>query len=272
MKFAYVVPGFRQSDRRDALTLERSRNVLLRSRDELDAPVLEDTAYRALRFEGEASALAFRRSTSPRVGSLDASRVVYLGTFSKTVAPGLRVGWVCASRALIRRFVLVKQASDLQRLRHQSDGRCIDLAETRHDALDRGGDREHYRRQARRACSAALAAHMPKSRALDQAARRPVRLGRPCPRACRGAELLERAVREVKVAFVPGGAFLPRRQRREHDPAVVLAAGAGGDHRRRSTAGVAVLSANVRTPDPLLPDAGCSRAQFAQRGLARQSH
>jgi DNA-binding transcriptional MocR family regulator len=119
------------------------------------------------------------------------------------IAPGLRIGWICASRALIRRFVLIKQASDLnvsainQMAMHR-------LAETQLDALV-GRAIDNYRVK-RDAMLAALEAHMPKS----------VRWTKPegglfvwmtLPEDMSGAELLERAIDEAKVAFVPGAAF-----------------------------------------------------------------
>ena len=200
VKFAYVVPDF-ANPTGETMTVE-ARRALLTLADELDIPVLEDTAYHALRFEG-ASLPALQALDVARVGSLDASRVVYLGTFSKTIAPGLRVGWVCASRALIRRFVLVKQASDLN-VSVINQMVMQRLAETRHEALIAAAIVSY--RTKRDAMLAALAAHMPKS----------VRWTKPqgglfvwatLPESMSGAELLERAVRDVKVAFVPGGAF-----------------------------------------------------------------
>jgi DNA-binding transcriptional MocR family regulator len=200
VKFAYVVPDF-ANPTGETLTLE-ARRALLALADELDIPILEDTAYHALRFEG-ATVPSIQALDVARVGSLDASRVVYLGTFSKTIAPGLRVGWVCASRALIRRFVLVMQASNLNVsvINQMVMGR---LAETRHEALIEAAIKSY--RAKRDAMLAALAAYMPKS----------VRWTKPqgglfvwatLPENVSGAELLERAVRDVKVAFVPGGAF-----------------------------------------------------------------
>ncbi len=44
---------------------------------------------------------------------MDRSRVVHCGTFSKTISPGLRVGWICAALDLVRKVVLAKHASDL---------------------------------------------------------------------------------------------------------------------------------------------------------------
>ena len=200
VKFAYVVPDF-ANPTGETLSSE-ARRALLALADELDIPILEDTAYHALRFEG-ANVPSIQALDVARVGSLDASRVVYFGTFSKTIAPGLRVGWVCASRALIRRFVLVKQASDLN-VSVINQMVMQRLAETRHEALIEAAIKSY--RAKRDAMLAALAAYMPKS----------VRWTRPegglfvwatLPESVSGAELLERAVREGKVAFVPGGAF-----------------------------------------------------------------
>ena len=109
-KFAYVVPDFANPT---GVTLSlAARMRLLALSSELDIPVLEDTAYSALRFEGTDIA-SLQALDMERCGHIDRSRVIYLGTFSKTLTPGLRVGWVCAAAPLIRRLVLIKQASDL---------------------------------------------------------------------------------------------------------------------------------------------------------------
>jgi DNA-binding transcriptional MocR family regulator len=200
VKFAYAVPDF-ANPTGETLSLAARERLLQLARD-LDAPVLEDSAYRALRFEG-AGLPSLQALDVAHAGSLNASRVIYLGTFSKTIAPGLRVGWVCASRAIIRRLVLIKQASDLnlsvinQMVMHE-------LARRRHQALIAAA-RNHYRVK-RDAMLSALAAHMPAG----------VRWTRPegglfvwvtLPEAVNGADLLKRAIAEANVAFVPGGAF-----------------------------------------------------------------
>lgn len=110
VKLAYIVPDF--ANPTGETTPLDARRDLLTLAEALDIAVIEDSAYHALRFEG-AMLPSLQALDVARAGSLDASRVVFLGTFSKTVAPGLRIGWICASRRLIRRLVLVKQASDL---------------------------------------------------------------------------------------------------------------------------------------------------------------
>jgi DNA-binding transcriptional MocR family regulator len=200
VKFAYAVPDF-ANPTGETLSLAARERLLQLARD-LDAPVLEDSAYRALRFEG-ASLPSLQALDVAHVGSLDASRVIYLGTFSKTIAPGLRVGWVCASRAIIRRLVLIKQASDLN-LSVINQMVMYELARSRHEGLIAAA-RDHYRVK-RDAMLAALAAHMPEG----------VRWTKPegglfvwvtLPDGVNGADLLKRAIAEANVAFVPGGAF-----------------------------------------------------------------
>ena len=67
--------------------------------------VVEDNPYGELRYEGE---------MLPSVKSLDSEGwVVYLGTFSKTLCPGMRIGWIAAHRNLLNKLLLVKQGADL---------------------------------------------------------------------------------------------------------------------------------------------------------------
>lgn len=201
VKFAYVVPDF-ANPTGETLSLA-ARGDILDLAAELDVPVLEDSAYSALRLEGD-ELPALQAIDAGRSGSLDRSRVIYLGTFSKTVAPGLRVGWVCASRAIIGRLVLIKQASDLnvsainQMVMHRlvEGGRHAELIATA---------RAHYRRK-RDAMLGSLEAEMPSGVSWT----RPeggLFVWATLPEAMSGAALLERAVEEAKVAFVPGAAF-----------------------------------------------------------------
>jgi DNA-binding transcriptional MocR family regulator len=109
-KLAYVVPDFANPSG-ETLTVEE-RERMLDSATGIGIPLLEDAAYHALRYEGERlpSLLAL---DSARCGGIDRSRVVYAGTFSKTIGPGLRVGWVCAAKPVIHKLVLARQAADL---------------------------------------------------------------------------------------------------------------------------------------------------------------
>ena len=68
--------------------------------------VVEDTPYRPLRYAGE---------SLPTLKSLDTEgRVVHLGSFSKILAPGVRLGWAMASPEILERLALLKLAADTQ--------------------------------------------------------------------------------------------------------------------------------------------------------------
>jgi len=69
-----------------------------------DTMFVEDDPYRELRFEGAAA---------PSMRSRLKDRAILLGSFSKIVAPGLRLGWICAPRDIMDKLVVAKQASDL---------------------------------------------------------------------------------------------------------------------------------------------------------------
>ncbi|MBN2796111.1 MAG: PLP-dependent aminotransferase family protein [Clostridia bacterium] len=103
-KFIYVIPDFQNPSGR-TWSLER-RQRLIELANQYDLIVIEDNPYGELRYEGE---------HLPAVKSLDTEgRVVYLGTFSKTFAPGLRIGWVCGEGEVHNKYILVKQGADLQ--------------------------------------------------------------------------------------------------------------------------------------------------------------
>ena len=165
-------------------------------------PLIEDAAYSPIRFTGAPvpSCLALEVQ---RRGNIDEARTVYCGTFSKTIAPGLRVGWICAAQELVGKVVLAKQAADLhspslnQMIIHRVAvteyatvvPKVVALYAARRDAM-----------------LAALSTHMPPG----------VRWTRPdggmfvwvtLPEGMDGAALLRRALDEERIAFVPGAAF-----------------------------------------------------------------
>jgi DNA-binding transcriptional MocR family regulator len=107
---AYLVPDFANPSGETVPLAQRQ--VLLDIVHRFDIPLLEDAAYHALRFEGEAVP-SLQALDVARTGSIDRSRVLFAGTFSKTIAPGLRVGWICAARSIVEKLVLARQAADL---------------------------------------------------------------------------------------------------------------------------------------------------------------
>jgi DNA-binding transcriptional MocR family regulator len=103
-KLIYTVPDF-QNPTGVTLSLARRRR-LLELADRYDVLVVEDSPYRELRFAG---------ASIPTLKSLDTEgRVVFLGSFSKVLAPGLRLGWSAASADLTARLGLLKLAADTQ--------------------------------------------------------------------------------------------------------------------------------------------------------------
>lgn len=121
----YLVPNF-QNPTGSLLRLDR-RQRLLAWAEERDVLIVEDDPYGALYFDDVATAAATRAIRADD----SHGRVIYLSTFSKTLAPGFRVGWMVAPAALIERFETAKQTVDLmtgsfdQRIVHEAVARGI---------------------------------------------------------------------------------------------------------------------------------------------------
>jgi 2-aminoadipate transaminase len=81
------------------------RHALIVLSQELGMPVIEDDPYGELRYDGA--------PVTPMRAMPGGEDIIYLGSFSKILAPGLRVGYIVAPRALLARLVLAKQAADL---------------------------------------------------------------------------------------------------------------------------------------------------------------
>jgi 2-aminoadipate transaminase len=102
-KFLYTIPTF-QNPAGVTMSLER-RKRLVQLAAERELLVVEDSPYSLLRYEGE---------SLPTLRSLDGGNyVIYLGTFSKILAAGLRVGWVAAPHAIRQKMNVGKQGADL---------------------------------------------------------------------------------------------------------------------------------------------------------------
>jgi 2-aminoadipate transaminase len=103
LKFIYTVPTF-QNPGGATMSLERRRQ-LVRIAAEREVLVLEDNPYGLLRYEGEAL---------PPLYALDGGvYVMYLGTFSKILSPGIRLGWVSAPPPVLEKINVGKQGADL---------------------------------------------------------------------------------------------------------------------------------------------------------------
>ncbi len=200
-KFLYALPNF-QNPSGVTMPLPR-RKILVEMADHYGVPIIEDDPYGQLRYEGEHLPSLAVLDAQARDGRPFSGNVIYLSTFSKTLAPGLRLGWVVAPVEVIQRLVLAKQGADLH------TGTFVQMVAYE---LAHGGflDKhiQHIRTLygiRRNAILAALEKHMPAG----------VRWTKPqgglfiwviLPERLDAADLLREAVEEL-VAFVPGSAF-----------------------------------------------------------------
>ena len=195
VKMIYVIPDFQNPTGR-TWSLER-REKFMEIINRYEIPVIEDNPYGELRFEGE---------YLPALKSMDTKGlVVFLGTFSKILAPGYRLGWVCASDEILFKYNLMAQAAALQAstISQMETAKWIDMFD--------------------------LDAHVAKIREV-YGHRRTVMvetMERELPSCCKftkpdgglftwielpeymNAKELQLKCLEKKVAFVPGGTFYP---------------------------------------------------------------
>ncbi|PDV98557.1 PLP-dependent aminotransferase family protein [Candidatus Viridilinea mediisalina] len=199
-RFLYVVSCFQNPTGVTLAPARRRQLIELAARYEL--PIVEDDPYGDLYYEGERvtplAALDYELHGEPRY-------VVYLGTLSKMLAPGLRVGWLVAPRAIFDQLVMLKQGLDLST---SSSSQTVAYYACRDGLLERHAPRiRALYRERRDAMLAALEREMPPE----------VRWTRPeggmflwltLPEGYNSGELLDRAI-EAGVAFVPGEPFHP---------------------------------------------------------------
>lgn len=209
-KFMYILPNF-QNPGGVTLSLER-RMKLVQMADHYGIPLVEDDPYGQLRYSGDhLPPLVVLDHEHLESRATDGhgyfeGNVIYTSTFSKTLAPGLRLGWIVAPVDVIKRCVQAKQGMDL----HTSSFVQMVAYEVAKD----GFLEQHVRRirqvysHRRDVMLAALERHFPAE----------VQWTRPdgglflwawLPEGMDAAELLKIAVDTQRVAFVPGHAFYP---------------------------------------------------------------
>jgi 2-aminoadipate transaminase len=112
-KFMYVLPNF-QNPAGTTLS-EARRHELVLLADRYGIPIIEDDPYGQLRYEGEhlPSLVVLDRENLRRDDGYSIGNVIYLSTFSKTLAPGLRLGWIVAPPEVISKLAQLKQGADL---------------------------------------------------------------------------------------------------------------------------------------------------------------
>lgn len=102
-KFIYTVPSFQNPTGR-TMTADR-RQKMIEIADKYNIMILEDDPYGAIRFAG--------KDVAPVKTYDHDERVIYMSTFSKILAPGLRIGWIVAEKTLVKKFTLMKQTVDV---------------------------------------------------------------------------------------------------------------------------------------------------------------
>jgi len=212
-KFIYALPNF-QNPGGVTLSYER-RLALVDIADRYGVPIIEDDPYGELRFEGEhlpplvvldadkLNGRQYNHQNEPQ--SYFQGNVIYMSTFSKTLAPGLRLGWIVAPERVIQHCIMAKQGMDL----HTSSFVQMVAYEVAKD----GFLTEHVRqirdvyRERRDVMLAAMSEHFPPG----------VRWTKPqgglflwvaLPEDLDSTAVLEEAIAH-KVAFVPGATFYP---------------------------------------------------------------
>jgi len=204
-KFIYVLPNF-SNPAGVTLCLER-RIKLVEMADRYGVPIIEDDPYGQLRFEGE---------HLPSIVVLDGQfrgnhevcyrgNVIYLSTFSKILAPGIRLAWVIAPPEVVRKLVMAKQGADL----HTSTFNQVVAHEvSRHGFLD-----EHIKiirstyKERRDTMLAAMDRYFPPEVDWTQP-EGGLFLWGTIPEELDSADVLKDAIKR-NVAFVPGGPFHP---------------------------------------------------------------
>ena len=130
-KMIYVIPDF-QNPTGVSMSVERRRRIVELA-NQYDVLVLEDNPYRELRFDNQ---------EMPSIKSFDTQgRVILLGTFSKTLCPGLRLGWAVAEKEIVSRLTTLRTAADMQ---------CSSIAMYAVDAYLEAADFDGHIREIRR--------------------------------------------------------------------------------------------------------------------------
>jgi 2-aminoadipate transaminase len=208
-KFIYALPNF-QNPTGVTLSGERRAELITMS-DRYGIPLIEDDPYGQLRYEGEhlkpLVVTDAERLECHRNGKYTGN-VIYLSTFSKTLAPGFRLGWVVAPKDVVHRMVQAKQGADL----HSSTfDQMVAFEVASGGFIDRHVQRirELYRNR-RDLMIATLERALP-DESIGVRWTRPqggLFLWMMLPRWLDTSDLLTEAVKE-KVAFVPGTPFHP---------------------------------------------------------------
>ena len=194
-KLIYVIPNF-QNPTGDTMTLEK-RKALYDLAQKYDAIILEDNPYGDLRFAGE---------DVPSIKTMDKDgRVIYSGTFSKILAPGLRVGYAVGPKEIVQKMVICKQVADVHS-NIWAQAVCYKFMQRTDMEKHFNGLRDIYRKK----CGLMLGG-------MDKYFSKKITYTRPegglfiwatLPEGVDMPKFCTEAVRDHKIAVVPGTAFM----------------------------------------------------------------
>lgn len=195
VKLIYLIPNF-QNPTGVTTSLQKRREIYKLAK-KYEAVILEDNPYGDLRFEGE---------NIPSIKSMDEDGIVaYSRTFSKILAPGIRVGYISASKEIINKMTVCKQVDDV----HTNIWAQI-LAYKFMSQCDMSKHIESLRKIYKRKCSIML-------REIEENFSKKINFIRPegglfvwcsLPEGCDMMKFCSEAVQKYKVAVVPGNAFM----------------------------------------------------------------
>lgn len=195
VKIIYTIPDFQNPTGR-TMSLER-RKKMVELAERYGVVIVEDNPYGALRFMGEAL---------PPIKSFDTTGcVVYMSTFSKVFAPGMRVGWICAAPEILKNYVVFKQGADLH-----TDTFAQMLVAKYLEKYDLDQHVEEIRAVYGKRRNLML-------KTIEETFPKNVHFTEPegglflwveLPEGCDAKEILTKCL-DADVAFVPGGAFFP---------------------------------------------------------------
>ncbi len=217
-KFMYILPNF-QNPGGVTLSLERRRE-LIHMADQYGIPIVEDDPYGELRYEGDHipplvvldNERLNHRAEMDEDQGFYRGNVIYLSTFSKTLAPGLRLGWIMAPTKVIQRAVMAKQGMDLH------TGTFIQMVA--YEVVKDGFLKTHVRHirqvytERRDRMLAAMKRYFPPGVTWTWP-HGGLFLWVTLPPSIDEYALLQKAV-ERQVAFVPGASFYPYEEERNH--------------------------------------------------------
>jgi 2-aminoadipate transaminase len=191
-RLLYALPNFQNPTGR-SLSVER-RQELVETCARLNVPLIEDDPYGALSYKGQ---------PSPKMVAMNPEGVIYMGSFSKVLTPGIRLGYVVAPLPMVRRLELAKQAADL----HTAQLTQMVVHEVVKDGfLDKHIPtiRELYGKQCQEMLDA-MAQHFPAECSWTKP-EGGMFIWVELPKHINAMELLDEAIKN-KIAFVPGAPF-----------------------------------------------------------------